>query len=381
MQDPHFYAPHWTPQPPPQQQAPGPSALFRKDRRFWVGLSLLVAGLIVGALLLVVGVIAPALETSHSRRILGIATLAACLPVGVYLFVPWIVDRYDPEPWWALLGVFLWGALFATGVSGVINSIVGHLFGRFAMLAVSAPLVEELTKGMAIWGMVMFLRRDFDGVVDGIIYATFVAIGFAAIENILYYLRGGLAGEMGRVVVIRGVMTPWCHPLFTAMTGIGFGAAREHGATWSKVLFPVLGYCAAVALHALWNGLPYLFGGGAFIVNLIVGLLFAVTFFFVVVYLVYRKGKTIRRFLEDEVLIGTMSQDECDLVCSPFGRMRALLSWRGRAGRRFVQIGARLALSKWHAARAMKSQKHTISADFVVPLRQELARLRLQMQR
>lgn len=380
----------------------GPS---RVDARFVAGLVCSVLGCLVGIGLLfklfildIPDELQDVVYSSMSR-----ATALAYVPVALYLFVPWFVDRYDPEPWWALLGVFLWGALFATGVSGVVNTYGGQLVadvasdpeaGEMYSLAISAPLFEELTKGLAIFGMVVFLRREFDGVVDGIIYGTFVAIGFAATENIIYYARADLADRLRQtdnvlqsVVVLRGVLTPWLHPLFTSMTGIGFGLAREHSAGWAKWAFPFGGYCVAVLLHSWWNGLPAITakiaGAGAAqligLVNLVVGILMALTFFAIVLWLVWRKGQTIKQFLRDEVLIGTMSQQEYDLITSYGGRLRARLSWRGRAGAQFVAAGARLALSKWHTARAMQGSKRTISADFIVPLRQNLARLRHEM--
>jgi hypothetical protein len=125
--------------------------------------------------------------------------------------------------------------------------------------------------------------------------------------------------------------------------------------------------------------LPQLFGNGAFVLNLVVGLLMALSFLVLICWLVYRKGKTIGDYLKDEVLIGPISQDEFDLITSYGGRLKARFSWRGKAGAQFVGAGARLALSKWHTARAMKGSKRTISADFIVPLRQEMSRLRNEM--
>ncbi|HHH11089.1 MAG TPA: PrsW family intramembrane metalloprotease, partial [Sorangium sp.] len=250
------------------------------------------------------------------------------------------------------------------------------IFGKFVGSAISAPIFEELTKGMAIWGMVVFLRREFDGVVDGIIYGTFVAIGFAATENIVYYAR--FHGNVGNIFILRGILTPWLHPLFTSMTGIGFGLGREHGSSWAKWVFPLMGYALGVFLHAWWNGIPQLFPEmGA--VNLIFGILMAGTFFLLIVVLVYRKGKTIKKHLEDEVLIGTITQEEYYLITSYGGRLRARLSWRGKLGAEFVAAGARLALSKWHSARAMKGRKVTVSMDFILPLRNKLKSLREQM--
>lgn len=349
-----------------------------KSRR-GVGLGLLLIGCLVGVVLNLLVFVLPALADPQFEAYmakLGRSAVLAYLPVAIYLSVPWLVDRYDPEPWWALAGVFAWGALFATGVSALVNTIAGALFGEFFGMAVSAPVVEEATKGMAMLGLVVFLRREFDGAVDGIIYGVFAGIGFAATENIIYYMR--FEQELNQIFVLRGVLTPWLHPLFTAMTGLGFGIAREHGAGWAKVLFPAGGYGLGVFLHAWWNGIPQLFPA-AFVLNLLVGSMMALTLIIIVVVLVHRKGQTIKKFLQDEVLVGTISQEEFRLITSYGGRIRARMSWRGRAGSAFVAAGARLALSKWHTARAMKGSKATISMDFIVPLRQELHRLRNEM--
>src|SRR5690606_7771871 len=115
------------------------------------------------------------------------------------------------------------------------------------------------------------------------------------------------------------------------------------------------------------------------ILNLLVGILMALAFFVIVCVLVYRKGKTIKKYLEIEVLMGTISQEEFHLITSWGGRLMARLSWRGKAGADFVHAGARLALSKWHHDRAQRGNKGTISADFIVPLRAELSRLRGEM--
>jgi RsiW-degrading membrane proteinase PrsW (M82 family) len=367
----------------PAQYVQGVAGRSDPDRgRRILGLILWILGVLTGLGLNIWIFILPALSSPQSDVILATmlrAGLIAYIPVLLYLSVPFVIDRYDPEPWWALALVFVWGALMATGVSALINTVNGALFGPLFGVAVSAPIFEEFTKGLAVLGIMVFLRREFDGVVDGIIYATFAALGFAATENVIYYLRGDLAGELQKLFVLRGVLTPWLHPLFTSMTGIGFGIAREHGAGWAKIVFPLMGYTVGVFLHAWWNGLPSIFGEGAFVLNLLMGIILALAFFVIICVLVYRKGKTIRRFLQDEVLIGNLSQEEVNLICSPVGRLQATFSWRGMAGRKFIRAGARLALSKWHTARAMKGQKRTISADFIVPLRQELHRLRQEM--
>jgi hypothetical protein len=79
------------------------------------------------------------------------------------------------------------------------------------------------------------------------------------------------------------------------------------------------------------------------------------------------------------VLLGNLTREELDLVCSPIGSWRATWSWGGAPGRRFVRTAARLGLSKWHAGRAMAERQRTVSTDWIVPLRHELFDLRAAM--
>jgi hypothetical protein len=256
-----------------------------------------------------------------------------------------------------------------------VASVAGNDAGTFVSTVISAPLCEEFFKGLAVFGAFYFLRREFDGVVDGIIYATFCALGFAAVENISYYARAEMHGQVLATFAIRGILAPWGHPLYTSMTGIGFGISRESSNAAVRWLAPVGGYFVGVTLHAIWNFVPTVLGN-VFWLLIPLWLLFVLAFFGIVVALVIRKGRTIRQYLRDEVLIGNLSQEEVDLITSPVGRLKCTFSWRGATGRAFIGAGARLALSKWHTARAMKGRKMTISADFIVPMRQELKRLR-----
>jgi RsiW-degrading membrane proteinase PrsW (M82 family) len=368
----------------------GPPALPDPNRqRRIVGLLLWITAMVAGAILNVVFQLLEILGSNRPDQMVEAVirgAVFATVPLCVYLFIPAVLDRYDPEPWWCLAMAFLWGAVVATGFAGAINTFVrlkvteldGNDAGAFVSTVVSAPLCEELFKGMAVFGVFYFLRREFDGVVDGIVYATFCALGFAAIENITYYARAEMHGQVRDTFIVRGILAPWGHPLYTSMTGIGFGISRESASTAVRFLAPAGGYLAGVTLHALWNFVPTVLGE-AFWYLIPLWLLFVLAFFGIVVALVLRKGRTIRRYLRDEVLLGNLSREELDLICSPVGRLQCTFSWRGAAGRAFIRAGARLSLSKWHTARAMRGQRMTVSADFIVPMRRELSRLRREM--
>ncbi len=323
---------------------------------------------------------------------MGIGAACALPMLAVYIWIPRLIDRFDPEPLWALALVLGWGLVAACGVAYVFNSVVevvvtelaGKEAGHVVGLTMSAPFIEEGMKGLAVLGVFYFLRREFDGVVDGVIYATFVALGFAATENILYYSRAAIADPSGDVLaatlLIRGVLSPWGHPLYTSMTGLGFGISRETNKTWLKWLAPLGGYCCAMFLHSVWNGASAI-SGGLVIIMLPLWILFVLGFIGILIWLVVRKGRIIRMHLQDEVLLGTITREELVLVTSPFAGMKATFGWGGAAGRRFVRAAARLGLSKWHAGRAMQGRKKTVSADWIVPLRQELAELRVEVAR
>jgi hypothetical protein len=77
--------------------------------------------------------------------------------------------------------------------------------------------------------------------------------------------------------------------------------------------------------------------------------------------------------------MGFLTPWELDLVCSRTPRIRANALYGGDAGKRFVDAASRLALSKWHAQRASRGRMKTVSADLVVPLRQELSQIRHQV--
>jgi protease PrsW len=377
------------------------SVPLRKDpeaTRRMIGIILYVLGMLVGGFLLVAMLFFPALLSRHADvevTALLLGALFALPMLIVYLWVPWIVDRYDPEPAWALAMVLAWGGIAACGFSALVNTsvhVVGNAVGGAAVgdvlsACISAPLVEELTKGMAVFFMFYFMRRQFDGVVDGFIYATFAALGFAAVENILYYGNAAKAemlqnkeGMFIGTFVVRGILAPWGHPLYTSMTGLGFGIARETNKTWLKWLAPIGGYFFAAFLHSVWNTAATL-SGDLVALMLPLWFLFVLGFFGLVIYLVIRKGRIIRDHLKDEVLMGNMTPWELALVTSPVGRIRATFSYGGGAGRRFIDAAARLALSKWHTGRATQGRKLTVSADMIFPLRQELTKLRAEVSR
>ncbi|MCW2848353.1 MAG: hypothetical protein JWR90_2327 [Marmoricola sp.] len=195
---------------------------------------------------------------------LVVGLILAALPLGPLISVYMWLDRYEPEPRSLLVLGLGWGAFVATS-----GALVLQLFDHFIFestdaftATVVAPFTEEAAKGLFILLLLFFRRHELDGILDGIVYAGMVGIGFAFTENILYLTSayvgedgqtGGLGGAVG-LFVVRCVFSPFAHPFFTAFTGIGIGLAVTARSRAVRVVAPFVGYLLAVGAHAAWNG-------------------------------------------------------------------------------------------------------------------------------
>ena len=203
-----------------------------------------------------------ALSGAPSSMVL--ATALAALPVGPLVACYLWLDRYEPEPKWLLALGLLWGGFVATAAALLVQGLGGFFVGFTdeQSLALVAPVSEEASKGLFLMLLLWWRRAELDGVLDGIVYAGMVGIGFAFVENILYLAAayngtdgigpGGIPGVTG-VFVMRCLVSPFAHPLFTTFLGIGVGLAVSSRHRWVRLPAPLLGYLLAVGTHAAWN--------------------------------------------------------------------------------------------------------------------------------
>lgn len=354
-----------------------------------------------------------------------LATVIAFTPACLYILPLIGLDRYDPEPFWLLAFSFGWGAIVA-----VIISFIGNTtFGAVAVIStgspgladvmtavIAAPLFEESSKGVGLLVLLIFFRRYFDDILDGIVYGGVIALGFATVENVLYY-GGGLNkayGEFGisseaflsflLLFTLRGILSPFAHVTFTAMTGIGCGISRESHNGFVRFLMPILGWVVAVVLHGVWNGL------GIIITLLIVGmgleptcaslglggeniglcgfftfyLILEVPLFFFFLIFSFFIMRRQRRILNDMLALdmarGLITSEQLATITSVFKSSAWLLggvfSGKFLARSRFQRAVGKLGLSYWHIQRATAAQGQTGSFQQNPILRDEVLRWR-----
>ena len=192
------------------------------------------------------------------------ATLLATLTAVPYTAALLWLDRNEKEPVWLLATAFVWGAVVATAYSGIANtvfqglatSVTGEdMLAGYLTASISAPLVEEFTKGIALVAIFIVFGHEFDNALDGVVYGAMVGMGFAWFENITYYMmHTDGAADMLKLAYLRGVLNGVStHATFTGLTGLGFGLTRMIRTGWLRWGLIPLFWGLAMSAHFAWN--------------------------------------------------------------------------------------------------------------------------------
>ncbi len=172
-------------------------------------------------------------------------------PVLIIAFYIYNRDKYEKEPFPVLLKALLAGVLIVLPVVIIERLLMifyqeGEGLGyAFYNAFVVAGLTEEGMKYLALY-LVFWKNRNFNEKFDGIVYAVFIALGFAAIENILYVFRGGYG-----VGLIRAITAIPAHALFGIVMGYYFGLARFSSGHIPLYLF--LAFLLPFTFHGLYD--------------------------------------------------------------------------------------------------------------------------------
>lgn len=178
--------------------------------------------------------------------------VVAVLPGVVISAAVFYLDRYEHEPWYALAGCFILGALAtwpAIRIEQWAFTALGEMTpgtGQTLLLAfVAVALNEELWKWLAVLAGA-WPWRWFNEPLDGIVYAVLAAMGFAAMENLVYADRFGLDA-----LVLRSLTAVPAHLLFALVLGYYLGLARFRPARAPWLIGQ--GLLLAIALHGVYD--------------------------------------------------------------------------------------------------------------------------------
>ncbi|MGN9801978.1 PrsW family intramembrane metalloprotease [Micromonospora sp. L32] len=282
-----------------------------------------------------------------------IGLVAAILPVPVLVACFLWLDRYEPEPLKYLIFCFAWGAFVSTAASLTVNETAAGLFKDWGLPqaltgVLVAPFIEELTKALGPILLLVFRRREWSGITDGLVYCGLSAVGFAMVENILYLGGYGYATgadqwgpatgfrQVFAIFITRILLFGFAHPLFTSMTGVGLGIAARTADRRVRFLAPAAGLLLAMMLHGTWNLIPTLVQATGELVIFMYGMvaLMVPIFFGMVGFAVWLRaweGRLTERTLPDYVRAGWLSPPEVAALGS-LGRRHAARLWARRVG-------------------------------------------------
>lgn len=306
------------------------------------------------------------------------------VPMFLYAaFIYWL-DRYEKEPKALLGAAFMWGVIIAAGGAFIINTVFGigiyvmtgsEALTNLGTASVVAPVVEEILKGMAVAIVFLMFRKEFDSILDGIIYGGIAGLGFAAAENTLYiyrngYLEGGWEGLFA-LVIVRVILVGWMHAFFTAFIGIGFAIARLNKNIFIKIIAPIAGLAVAIFTHAFHNTIGnFFYGLSGLGVTIFFDVIGYTLMFGFIIWMIVHERNIVKRQLIEEVSTGLISQAQYQKALSPWTLTVAGLS--GKATSRFYHTLGELAHKK---EQLLKHGDEKGNTAIIETLRRELATL------
>ncbi|WP_228528390.1 PrsW family intramembrane metalloprotease [Microbacterium sp. UFMG61] len=312
---------------PPAPVAPAPSPglpalpAARRGGRVTLYVLFAVLGLIMLGLIAYFG-----LFLGPFASVVGL--VLALVPLAIVFFVVRMIDRWEPEPKSLVFFAVAWGAIAAVGLTLLVDLgltlVVGYR-GEVASAVVQAPIVEELWKGVGVFIVFLIARRSFNGPVDGVVYGALVGAGFAFTENIQYFaislIEGG-SGQLTVTFILRAIMSPFAHAMFTSLTGLAIGlAARRHASTGRVLGAGLLGLIGAIFLHGLWNGSSF---ANFFLLYFVLQVPLFVAFILGIVALRREEARLTRARLGDYAAAGWFTPEEVVMLATPAGRKTGL---------------------------------------------------------
>jgi protease PrsW len=191
--------------------------------------------------------------------------LLALYGAPLFLLI-YYLDLYEREPWSVAIAAFLWGAFAATALaldSGGWNEALAQLIGPEAAQrwgpALTAPIIEEFLKGAGIVLLYLIVRDEIDDAMDGFVYGALCGLGFAVVEDVIYFMAGfgGTPAGVLQGFYVRVLSSGlYGHVLYSGLIGMAVGVvvSRREPAPLRERLLVAGGIVAlAVAGHVAWN--------------------------------------------------------------------------------------------------------------------------------
>jgi RsiW-degrading membrane proteinase PrsW (M82 family) len=177
--------------------------------------------------------------------------LASLAPIFIIAIYVYFRDKYEKEPFGLLVKALVAGILAVLPIILVERYLMSLMpdmdsVGRAAYQAfLVAGTTEELFKFVALF-LLVWRSPSFNEQFDGIVYAVFVSLGFAAVENVMYVMDGGY-----QTAALRAITAVPAHALFGVTMGYYLGIARRYVELRKAYLLRAL--LVPIILHGIYD--------------------------------------------------------------------------------------------------------------------------------
>ncbi|WP_452226207.1 PrsW family intramembrane metalloprotease [Lacinutrix cladophorae] len=179
----------------------------------------------------------------------------AIAPVFLIILYIYYNDKYDKEPKLLLFYSFLLGAIVSILVTTILYVISDYtipiaIAGNTSVLQLFikaffiVALIEEFSKYIIVRYFAQ-PNKAFNEQFDGIVYAVMVSMGFAATENIMYVLQGGI-----ETALLRAFTAVPAHATFAVLMGYFMGKAKFSN---NRMILNLLGLLLAILFHGAYD--------------------------------------------------------------------------------------------------------------------------------
>lgn len=329
------------------------SFIQRRQPAFWMFVILLAL-----TTLTVIGEQLLYLQYFPQGWIIGVVLLA--IYVVPVLLAIYVLDLFEREPLSLIIAAFLWGGVISIGLAVVINTsfleVIAKLFGAsFAQTwgaAIVAPPVEETLKFLGVVTIYLIARSEIDDLLDGFIYGAIIGLGFAAVENVQYFIQSigqpGAGDQIGPVLqtyFVRVILVgAYMHVLWSGLTGLGLAyyVTQRDQPRQKRLMYLVGLFLLAVLAHFIWNSpllTEMLTGvGGIVLFGVIKGLPFLIFLILLVMLAQRREQRWFGTFTARDLGTDVLSQAEL----AELGGLRSRWSARRAMGARKGPQGGKL---------------------------------------
>jgi len=206
-----------------------------------------------------------------------ILLLSALAPVATIIIYIYVKDLYEKESKRMLAYAFLLGGIVSIIITTLLYLIFDYIlpspdnsniWQQFVKAFFTVALIEEFSKYVMVWGFLQ-PKRWFNEPFDGIVYAVMVSMGFAAVENVMYVLQGGMD-----VALVRAFSAVPAHATFGIIMGFFMGKAKF---SKNRIMWNFTGLMSAILFHGAYDFFLFInfipgISIGAFI-SLIIGII------------------------------------------------------------------------------------------------------------